>query len=1293
MRTFQKFAGAVLALVVCAVSAFGQSNTGTLVGTVLDPGKAVVPGATVTVKDTQTGRERTVTTNSEGAFQVPQLDFGAYTVTITASGYSTYTATDVKIDAGREYTLNVQLSVGPVQASVTVVAGADIVNSQNAELSNTISSRQVKELPINGRNPLALLNLLPGVNATSASINGQRSSSTNYTRDGINVQDNFIRTGGFVSDRPTVDDTGEFTVITQNAGAQFGSGTTQVQLVTPRGGDKFHGALYEFNRNSKFGANSFFNNLNGLPKSFLNRNQFGGSISGPTPLPRFGEGGPAVIKKHAFFFFNYEGFRQAQTASASGTTLLAPAQNGTFTYVDPTGVTRTVNVLTGSGLTLTGANLTTFNNAGGNIRIDPVIQSRILNQLPSAGNGTFTGINLLQTVNFAARVPVTRNQVSGRFDVQINDRNALNFIYKRNTENNARNDIAFGFQTLPYVFQASTTKLYVLAYNMSPTPNLSNEVRFGYQRSEPFFNEGTAVPTNYLISVPLITNPEASFRSQGRNTDYYTLQDNGTYNWGNHAIKFGMQWFYQKVVALNFAGTTPTFTISSTSNPNTPGLTTALFPGGIGSTDLARANSLRYLLAGIVGSGSLTANFVNASTGFQLGAPAIRNLHYQNYAPYVEDQWRITPHLTLNFGLRYDLYTPLNNPDQIYLEAQVLPGQTAQQAALNPNGFYQLVGGNAGHPGDFFKADKNNFAPDLSFAWSPSIKNKLLGSLFKGGRTVIRGGIRASYNSDEYIRAPDNALLNHVGVGSTTVNVTQNGSTSLKSTLGPVPDASFFALPNNFTAPTVPTLPLPYSFNNSAQVASRFGTVFVVDPKFQVPRVWEYNIGVQREIGYQMAIELRYVGSRSNQLVRTIDYNQIDVTNNGFLADFLRAQNNCRLQGATLPGTGDPLFRCTNASFNNAIPGSQPLTVFPNLAVLNGTNGGLTNSTVIGQIQQGTPADLALIYIQNALQGNVQFLPNPNTGVANVLTNGGLFRYNAFQAEIRRRFANGFSFDVNYTFQKILADTTQETQTNVDPYLNNANLRLNYARPDYDRTHTINASSDLELPFGRGKRWLKEGLASKILGGFQLTSIFNVSSGAPITIRDASRGTLNRAGRSALQPATSTLTVDQIKALTGVFKTPNGVFFINPSVLQATATNGTVTQVVDLTQPLPPGFRITAIRGASPLGTAPFPGQVFFQDPAGSQGNLPLNFINGPWYYNLNAGLFRNIKIGENKTLQLRMEVFNVLNTEQFFTPSGANANSTGESSGIFDVNSTSFGRITGTFAPRIVQFGVRFDF
>ncbi|MGH9945299.1 MAG: hypothetical protein ACRD9R_23350, partial [Pyrinomonadaceae bacterium] len=580
-----------------------------------------------------------------------------------------------------------------------------------------------------------------------------------------------------------------------------------------------------------------------------------------------------------------------------------------------------------------------------------------------------------------------------------------------------------------------------------------------------------------------------------------------------------------------------------------------------------------------------------------------------------------------------------------------------------------------GEPGAFFRADKNNFGPTFSVAYSPSFGNNFLGRLFPGeGRTVIRGGYRTSYNNNEYVRSPDNANLNHVGLGGTTVNVTSNiggtETTFLRSILTPRPEApGFQALPANFATPSLPTLPRSFAANNTAAFG-RFGSVFVVDPELQLPLVHEYNVGIQREIGWQTAFELRYVGSRSNELVRSIDFNQINIRDNGFVADFVRAQQNLAAN------------RAANPNSNVFLTGPNTLTVLNRLTTASGS--------IVTSLENGTPADLALTAITGGTTGGIAFLANPNTGVANSLENGGLFRYNSLQAEVRRRFVNGFSFQVNYTFQKILADTTTDSQTNVDPYLDLVNQRLNYARPDYDRAHTVNANMNLELPFGRGRRFFNEGALNHILGGFQFTSIVNISSGQPVSIRDA-RGTLNRAARAGLQPASSSLTTSEIKDLIGIFRTPNGIYFIDPSVLQATAVNTSGQRVgIDLTQALPSGFTGLQVRATAPINPAnptsptPFAGQVFFRNTPGSTGTLPINFINGPVFFNWNAGLFRNFRFSETMNLQFRAEVFNVLNRTNF---------NIGEGSGIFDVNSTTFGRITGTFDPRIVQFGVRFDF
>jgi hypothetical protein len=652
--------------------------------------------------------------------------------------------------------------------------------------------------------------------------------------------------------------------------------------------------------------------------------------------------------------------------------------------------------------------------------------------------------------------------------------------------------------------------------------------------------------------------------------------------------------------------------------------------------------------------------------------------------------------LTVNLGLRYEYYSPLNNPSQVSLEPVVPAGADPIATILNPIGTFAPVGRNVNHPGDFTHADKNNFGPNVSVAYSPSFKNRFLGSLFPGeGRTVIRGGYRVDYVNDEYVRSQDNAILNNAGLGSFGASA-RLGGTSTGTTQFRVIGVS--------NAPVQAPIFIPVSAfgpggsgtrtfleNNQAAgggAGTIGGTISLIDPNFQVQRNYEYNFGVQREIGFQSVIEIRYVGGYSKELTRSIDYNQLEIRKNGFLPDFLKAMQNCRLQGATIPGTGDPITRCTDASYNPAIPGSQPLPV---ISLLDG-GGFLNNSVVYTPIRNGTPGALAEIYVLNGFTG-VQFLANPNSGVVNFTTNGGRYNYNSLQAEIRRRFTGGLAFQANYTFQKILTDVTGSTdevnQTRVEPFLDNFDKSRDYGRAIYDRAHTFNFNGQYELPFGKGKRFLNDGGAmDRIFGGFQFSSIVNISSGVPTGIIDG-RGTVNRAGRSATQPATSSLNAHQIQDLFGVFKTPNGVFIINPKVLFATATapgQPTLTGF-DLNQPLPAGYTLTSVRGANPAGQTPFPGQVFFPNPAGSTGNLQRNAFNGPMYINWDAGLLKNIRITENTHIQLRAEMFNVLNHANFFA---------GSNPSILDVGSTSFGRLTSSgsvYSPRIVQFGARFEF
>ncbi|MBA3242359.1 MAG: TonB-dependent receptor [Acidobacteria bacterium] len=1236
---------ASLALCLFAVSALAQSSTGGLVGTVSTADGAVA-GANVTIKDNQTGRERTVVSSAEGTFSVSQLEVGTYTVTISAPGFKTFNASEVKIDVGREYSLNMTLEPGNISESVTVVAGADTLNTTNAELSNTVSQRQITELPLNGRNPLALITLQAGTSsngATSTSINGQRSSFTNITRDGINIQDNFIRANAsdFAPQRPGVDDISEFTLTTSNAGAESGYGASQVQLVTPRGQSEFHGAAFIFNRNSEFSSRPFFSNV--VP--FLNRNQFGGKVGGPLPLPRFGEGGPSTYRDKGFFFVTYEGFLQRQQSSALKTILQPQARTGVFTYnaaCTASGANRCPAGIT-PGQQLSINLLSAFGSRFGVSGVNPLVQSRILDLIPSAGNTTDTG-DQLNTTGFRLNVAnnVDRDNLTMRFDVEANERNSFNLVYAYGTETNDRPDIASGFTVAPLVVQPATRNFLAAGWRFTPAASFTNEVRGGFFTSEPIFNPVVA-PTGFTLTLPLISSPESTFQEQGRKSENYTLADNATYIRGDHSLRFG-----GSVTAFrtnSFASFDVVPRLSLQLNAVTGALAAGDFPGLISAGQLGTANGLLALLGGVAGRVDQTFN-ANRAEGFNPGATNRQLLDFENYGVYFADQWRVNQRLTLNIGMRYELYTALRERNGNALEP-VIGNNPVISSLLNPNGTVDFIGTNGGG-NRFYKTDKNNFAPVVSFAWSPQFGNNFLGTVFgKEGRTVIRGGYRISYVNDEFVRGPDNAQGGNAGLSTSRAFLTND---RLGSPGFVVPEPSF-------------TVPRTFAQGNALS-GINFGTVFAIDPNLKVPMSQEYNIGIQRELGFQTALEIRYVGGKADNLVRGIDLNEADIFGNGFLADFNRARSN-------LVTFGNPACSAAQA----AATGCQLLTVFPNL----GAGGLLANGTIRGLIQAGSPADLVTTYITNGLAGNVRFLPNPNAGPVDLLTNAGKYRYNSLQVELRRRFTQGFHLQANYTFQKTLTNASGVGQTRFEPNLTNLIPELEYSRADYDSTHVFNFNTIYELPFGRGKRFLNEGgVIDRIFGGFQFTSIVRISTGAPITIVDP-RGTFAR--RSGRQTAVTALGKNEIKDLIGIFRTQCGVFFINPAVIDLNQTALAAGQCGQLNTGGATG------RGARGFGEATFAGQVFFNNAPGQTSGLERAFINGPMFINWDASLIKNVRLTENTRIQLRMEAFNVLNRANFFASQLGNLN----------INSTNFGRISSTFtssgAQRVIQFGARFEF
>ena len=257
----KKLLSALFLTTIFITASLAQTPTGRLLGVVSGP-DGVLPNATITVTFNSTGKVQTIVSDGDGAFSLAQLEPGNYTVNVTASGFKTFIANELKIDIGREYNLSPVLELGNVQETVTVTAGADVLTSTSAQVTNVVSPQQILSLPLITRNPLSLVTLQAGTTTSAyqnTTINGMRTTQTNITRDGISINDAFIRTNAtdFAPGRPSVDDTGEFTISTTNQEADLGSGGAQVTLVTPRGTNEYHGALFAYNRNSDLPLTTF----------------------------------------------------------------------------------------------------------------------------------------------------------------------------------------------------------------------------------------------------------------------------------------------------------------------------------------------------------------------------------------------------------------------------------------------------------------------------------------------------------------------------------------------------------------------------------------------------------------------------------------------------------------------------------------------------------------------------------------------------------------------------------------------------------------------------------------------------------------------------------------------------------------------------------------------------------------------------------------------------------------------------------------------------------------------------
>ncbi len=1240
-RLLAWFVGAGALCLFFTFDASAQTVNTTVTGVVKDTAGAVIPGAKVTLTDAATKLSVNTTANGEGFYLFNDVRSGYYTVAAEASGFKKTEVREVKVDVGAPATVNIALEAGQIAEVITTTASESqsLVNTENAELNVTVFQKQINDLPLNGRNPVQLATLQAGVatNSTtrSATINGMRGSFNNITWDGINIQENYLRgasnSGLFAQAGPSVVGVAEFTITTQNAGAADGTGAAQVKLVTPRGSTDFHGQLFEFHRNDAIDANSFFNNAAGLDKEKLIQNQFGFGVGGPVKLPKkiFG---PLGFDTSKLFFYAYdEETREAETSGFTRTTLYPAARQGNYTYRrSDNGQLQTINLLS-----LTGR------------QIDPRIQN-LLAQTPTPNDPTAAAGDRINTGAFRFNTPSGSAERLWGFRVDYNhsERHRFEGIYSNNAiniPNDTGNDIGEPFPGLPGAGQFPRRQRWSFAWNWTISPSINNEVRGGTYRQKSRFINTREFPEGYLITFPSIgstvTNPTRNTQNSGRDGNITELSDNASWARGSHFVRFGGNLRHVQITPFSFSGILPAYTIgfgSGNINPLNSG-SAAQFPGGIAANDFTSASNLLALLTGALTTATQTFNVTDANSGYVAGAPQRRDLRYHALGFYGGDTWRLRQNLTFNVGLRYDYYSPAREVNGLGL----LP-RGGIEALYDPNLVLEQAGGGKGTR-PFYNPDRNNFAPNFSFSWDP----------FKNGKTAIRGGYSISYVIDSLIQTAENAAIDG-NDGLTSVVTVPNINATVSGSLPAV---------------NTPQFKVPRTLKDQ-QTINQSPTVFSIDPNLRTPYVQQWNLGIEREILPDTVLELRYVGNHGVKLTRGIDINQVVIFGNGFLDDFKRAQGNLlasEAENARQVAAGVPANQrvVISPDFNQAVPGSQRLTIFPQVGrrgFYTTATGATLNATIVNLIRQGQVGELVntytasrSIYLTPGTNGAVlspAFFLRANSAAGNVdiIGNGSFSNYNALQAEIRRRLKHGVYLQANYTWSKGFTDF-DGSDSNFSALLDlDKGVALEKKRIANDITHIFKANGIYELPFGPDKRWLSSGVASRALGGWQINAIFEARTGRPISFT-SNRGTVNRQGRSARNTVITSLSREQLQELTGLFfdSTTGRPLFVNPSLIGADGRANT---------------------------------QMLQNPSAGQYGTLQLTPVSGPGYWNVDLSLIKRTRIRESWNLEFRAEAFNAFNHTNFFVSAENN-----------DINSTSFGRLTSTFDPRILQFALKLNF
>ncbi len=1071
------FSGSLFVVLVFLVFAsLVSAQTSALQGVVKDPQDKVVPGADVTLVNKATAVERSTISDDAGHYQFAQIVPGLYQVRAELSGFKTVVVEDLRLQVDTPTTLDLKFSdVGEISETVVVTA-EKLLNKVDASIGNPFNELQIRELPIESRNVVDLLKLQAGV-TLDGYVAGSRSDQSNLTLDGIDVNEQQEGTAFQSVLRVTPDSIQEFRVTTTNPNANQGrSSGAQVSLVTKSGTNQFHGNVFEYHRNTVTTANDFFNNrvqgdpdLDGKPgiaRPRLLRNLYGGSLGGP------------IAKDKLFFFFNYEGRKDRKQESVIRTVPLAHLGDGSVRYYN------TDDAL----VTLTKDDLNALFPA---VRVNPLamkVLKEAAQKYPSNDNGAGDQINT-GGFRFNAPLPLDWNTYTAKLDYNLNEKHLLALRGNFQWDNSVNGTQQFPDTPSP---TAWNHPLGIMASDTwTLTSNMLNTFRYGLTR-QAFSTQGDS--SSAAISFRDVFSPLAYSRTLNRTTPVHNFTDDFSWTKGSHSIQFGTNLRLIKNSRQSYSGAFDRGIMNVFYYADSGQVVLDPIPDFSDSSQRA----LQKALAAVIGRYTqYEYDFTYGANGNLMpsGTPSDRTFATEEYDFYGQDTWRVSPSLTLTYGLRWGVNTPVHETQGFevspttglgnYFElrkAGALKGEPYNEPiSIDKSGpFYGKKG--------YYDQDWKAFSPRVGAAWSPSFDEGVLKAIFGSKReTVIRGGFGVLYDRVGSRLAVSFDLNNTLGFSSY-LPITAN-TFDVSTNPGPL-FTGFDQSIRNLPAPGPYLDKLVFPLSQPADGAQRIEQT--IDDTLKTPINYSWNLSWGREFPHGLFIEASYIGRAARNLLATRDIMQLNnLVDPKSGMDWYTAAG--ILEQHRLKGT--PVGQMPAIPyFENLFPNYKTSTLGPTQRIYrwvareDADGYGIPDYTYV----QMKIDDAGII--KNAFF-------QPQYGALATWSSVAYSDYNAFTLTARERYKD-VSMDLNYTWSKSMdnASGLQNSGAYAAGFIMNA-LRPDdaYSVSDFDVAHMINSNWIYALPFGKGKMWLSQAhpVVEGILGGWEVNGIFRWNSGFP----------------------------------------------------------------------------------------------------------------------------------------------------------------------------------------------------